>query len=148
MDQKVHEIPLEFKKSYDSSSQGIVLIRAQFVNNQEGLYRESLSQLQKKESLIVESLNILEQQSMKVFEHDNSPENKKYKLSHEDSKFLGAGFYSWNESESLDYTDEADSYFQHSFDIQTKNGSKYGEFSKIDTYLNLSNDEGYNQMKL
>jgi hypothetical protein len=152
MDQKVHEIPLEFKKSYDSSLQGVVLIRAQFINNQEELYRDILSQLQKKESLIIEALNILEKQSMRVFKHDESPENKKFQLSREDSKVLGAGFYSWNESEDLgqdpDETEEAGYYFQHSFDVQQKETKKLVEFSKIETNLNFSKDEGYNLLAL
>lgn len=61
---------LSLNKSFDSSLNGVVLIRAQLIHNAEELFNDTVIALQKKESLIIESLEILESQ-MKSFENTN-----------------------------------------------------------------------------
>lgn len=81
MDQKVHELPLEFKKSYEDTINGIILIRAQYVHNEEALFRSILTQLQKKEHMILECAKILETQKNKLLERQDSQGNDKFQNS-------------------------------------------------------------------
>jgi len=124
---------------------GIVLIRAQYIHDQEALYKDIISGLQKKEDLIIQCLSILESQKMKYIESGSSENNNHFlQNSNEDSKILAAGFYSWNESEDLEEdlgrTDEERYYLQHSFDIQ-KNSMNPLLDGRMSSYINFSNED-------
>ena len=86
--QKIHEIPVEFKTSFDSPWKGVVLIRIQYVHNEEQLFTEILTSCQNKEALIQDAIKILV---------DRSSKDKNFVFdgpSREDSRVLGAAFYS------------------------------------------------------
>ena len=93
--QKIHEIPVEFKTSFDSPWKGVVLIRIQYVHNEEQLFTEILTSCQNKEALIQDAIKILERQKDRLV--DRSSKDKNFVFdgpSREDSRVLGAAFYS------------------------------------------------------
>lgn len=110
-DQKIHEISIEFKQSYDSKIQGTVLIRAQYIHDQVALMKEILTQLYQKRSLINSWIEILNKQRTKLFGRGSSqikeisPSN-----SNDDSKFIGGGFYSYNDDSMSHQNDETSNH--------------------------------------
>ena len=89
-DQKVHEIMLDFKDSFEKPSQGQVLLRVQYIYDEELLYQK----LREREFLILKWLDILQKQQEKdLNKGKNLRDTLNLSMSKPDSIAIGAGFY-------------------------------------------------------
>ena len=154
-DQKIHEIPVEFKNSFDSPCKGIILLRIQYVHNEEELFTDIVISWQNKEELIKDSIKILEYQRERLI--DRSSKDKNFVFdgpSQEDSKILGAAFYS-NTSDISD-NDKAPLFNktanplnqQNSMNMLITKNKHFTELSIENPYMNLSDLDAHNDSQI
>lgn len=122
LDQKVHEITLDFRDSFQKPSEGQVLLRIQYIHDEELL----LEKLQEREQLILKWLDILDDQKLKMLSKGFNFRDTVGFLGSQrsDTVALGAGYY---RSTTEDNNSE---YFQNGVNTDSEYQDLEVEYSK------------------